>query len=225
MSPASSSASLLGRRPPRPSSAAHTIVTIKVGQVKKAYYIYEDLLTHCSGYFRAAFTGSFKEAEEKQLRLEDVTGKTFDAFVDWLYQRNLPGQESSSYAKDKDGEKHGSFLNQHEITKIHIFADRYDIPDLQRDSIDTMFAYYKHTKKIPTAETIKMAFESLPDKSLLCKLLIHQYCESESDVTPEDELLWTHEIFHAVLARYRFTIKRTVASSKLQLCDYHDHAN
>lgn len=191
--------------------------------MKKAYYIYEDLLTHCSGYFRAAFTGSFKEAKEKQLHLEDVTGKTFDVFVDWLYQRNLPGQKKSSYAKDKDGEEHGSFLNSHEITKIYIFADRYDIPDLQRDTIDTMFAYYKHMKKIPTVETIKMAFESLPDTSLLRKLLIHQYCESNSDVTPEDELLYTHEIFHDVLARYRYNMSGS--SCELELCDYHDHAN
>ncbi|OCK86815.1 uncharacterized protein K441DRAFT_649705, partial [Cenococcum geophilum 1.58] len=165
MSPSSSSASLLKQRPPRPSSATHTIVTIEVGQEKKAHYIHEDLLAHCSGYFRAVFTGSFKEAEEKQLHLEDVTGETFDVFVDWLYQRNLPGQKESHYAEDKDGEEHGSFLDQHEIIKIHIFADRYDIPDLQRDTIDTMFAYFKHTGKIPTAETIKMAFESLPDKS------------------------------------------------------------
>lgn len=222
MSPSSSSASLL-KKHPRPSSAAHTIITIKVGQVKKAYYIYEDLLTHCSGYFRAAFTGSFKEAEEKQLRLEDVTGKTFDAFVDWLYQRKLPGQEKSSYTKGKDGKVHGSFLNQHEIAIIHIFADRYDIPDLQRDTIDTMFAYYMHTKKIPTVETIKMAFESLPDTSLLRKLLIHQYCESKSDVTPKDELLCTHEIFHDVLARYRYNM--SVYNCSLKLCDYHDHAN
>lgn len=225
MSPASSSASLLKKRPPRPSSAAHTIVTIKVGRVEKAYYIYEDLLTHCSGYFRAAFTGSFKEAQEKQLHLEDVTGKTFDFFVDWLYQRNLPGQKNSSYAKDKDGEEYKSFLNQYEVTKIHIFADRYDIPDLQRDTIDTMFTYFRYTKKIPTAETIRMAFESLPDTSLLCKLLAHQYCESKSDVTSEDESLWTHEIVHAVLARYRYVFrsKRIVVES--DICDYHDHAN
>lgn len=191
--------------------------------MKKAYYIYEDLLTHCSGYFRAALTGSSKEAKEKQLHLEDVTGKTFEAFIDWLFQRNLPGQKRSSYTKDKDGEEHGSFLNSHEITKIYIFADRYDIPDLQRDTIDTMFAYFKHMKKIPTVETIKMAFESLPDTSLLRKMLIHRYCESKSDVTPEDELLYTHEIFHDILARYRYNT--SASSCELELCDYHDHAN
>lgn len=192
--------------------------------MKKAYCIHEDLLTHCSGYFRAAFTGSFKKAEEKQLHLEDVTGKTFDIFVDWLYRLNLPGRKSS-YAKDKGGEEHESFLDSYEITKIHIFADRYDIPDLQRDTIDTMFAYFKFTGKIPTAETIKMAFESLPDKSLLPKLLVHQYCENRSDVTPEDELLWTHEILHAVLARYRYVIWSEDISPTFDLCDYHNHAN
>ena len=182
-------------------------------------------MTHCSGYFRAAFTGSFKEAEEKQLHLEDVTEKTFDFFVDWLYQRNFPGQNELSYAEVKDGEEHESFLNQYEITEVHIFADRYDIPDLQRDTIDTMFTYFKYTKKIPTAETIKMAFESLPDTSLLCKLLVHQYCESKSDVTSEDELLWTHEILHAVLAGYRYIFQSKEISVDFDLCDYHDHAN
>lgn len=215
MSPASSSASLLKQRPPRPSSAAHTTVTIEVGQEKKAYSIYEDLLTHCSGYFRAAFTGSFKEAEEKQLHLEDVTRETFDAFVDWLYL------EDELSNRDENGEEHESSLNSHEITEIHIFADRYDIPDLRRDTIDMMFAYFKRGRKTLTAETITMAFESLPDTSLLRKLLVHWYCESKSNVTPEDELLWTHEILHAVLARYRDRIRSLKASFAIDLCDHH----
>ena len=173
-------------------------------------------MTHCSGYFRAAFTGSFKEAEEKRLHLEDVTKETFDDFVDWLYQRDL-GRELSD--TDEDGDE--DFLNMHEITKVHIFADRYDIPDLQRDTIDTMFAYFRGREDIPTAETIKMAFESLPDTSLLRKLLVHRYCESKWDLTPEDESLWTHEFIHDVLARYRCMAQNFLF--KPDLCDYHDH--
>ena len=202
-----------------------------------------------------AYTGPLRKEKGEQLHLEDVTRETFDSFVDWLYLRNFPGQNKSEDElpdRDKDGEEHGSFLNSHELTKIYIFAVRYHIPDLQRDTIDTMFAYFERTKEIPTAETIMMAFESLPDTSLLRKLLVHQYCESKSDVTPEDELLWTHEILHDVLERYRYIIRMLKASfdpffceshryvSKNEkkacrrslkacfapdLCDYHDHAN
>ena len=156
-----------------------------------------------------------------------MTRKTFDAFVDWLYLRNLPGQKSEDELPDtgKDGEEHESFLNSHEITELHVFADRYDIPDLQRYTIDMMFTYFRDGGKIPTAKTIKMAFESLPDTSLLRKLLVHRYCESTANVTPEDELLWTHEILHAVLARYRDVIRDLDYFCDLRLCDYHDHAN
>lgn len=185
-------------------------------------------MAHCSGYFCAAFTGSFKEAEEKELHLKDVTWETFDAFVDWLYLRNLPVQKSSSNQPSdtgRDGAEHESFLNAHEITELHIFADRYDIPDLRRYTIDMMFAYFKNVGKTPAAKTIEMAFESLPDTSLLRKLLVHRYCESTWKVTPEDELLWTHEILHAVLVRYRDVIRDLDYSCDLDLCDYHDHAN
>ena len=159
-----------------------------------------------------------------------MTRKTFDAFVDWLYLRNLPGQKSEDELPDtgKDGEEHESFLNSHEIIEIHIFADRYDIPDLQRDSINTMFAYFKRTEEIPTAETITMAFESLPDTSLLCKLLAHQYCRSTSNMVPEDELLWTNEILHVVLAGYRHMIwklENLYGLRELELCDYHYHGS
>ena len=152
----------------------------------------------------------------------------FDAFVDWLYIRNLPVRKSSYNRPSdtgRDGAEHESFLNAHEITELHIFADRYDIPDLQRYTIDMMFAYFKNEEKVPSAETIKMAFESLPDTSLLRKLLVHRYCEGTSNVTPEDELLWTHEIFHAILARYRDVMRNLEYSFDLNLCDYHDHAN
>lgn len=157
-----------------------------------------------------------------------MTRKTFDAFVDWLYLRslpNLPKQKSPHAGDELSHTDDESFLNSHEITKVHIFADRYDIPDLRRDTIDMMFAYFKSEKKIPTAETITMAFGSLPDTSLLRKLLVHRYCESISNVTPEDELLWTHEILHVVLARYREIIQGSRYLLDLDLCDYHGHAN
>jgi len=160
-----------------------------------------------------------------------VTKTTFDAFVDWLYLQDFPKQKKLSREgyglsdTHKDGKKNESFLNSYEITKIHIFADRYDIPDLQRDTIDMMFVYFDEGRRIPTAETITMAFESLPDTSLLRKLLVHRYCESSLDVAPEDELLGTREIFHAVLARYRDLAREFMRSFHLNLCDYHDHAN
>lgn len=75
---------------PRFSSVAETITIIKVEE--KSYRIHRDFLTHYSEYFHAALRGSFKEAKENLVTLSNVSTRTFDIFVDWLYTQKLPGQ-------------------------------------------------------------------------------------------------------------------------------------
>ncbi|KAF2098500.1 hypothetical protein NA57DRAFT_75742 [Rhizodiscina lignyota] len=89
---------------PRPSITLlfSTMVTITVGSEKKAFVVHKDLICHYSKYFKAAFGGNFKEAEEKKSNLPDVETETFEIFVAWLYKQKLD-IEAWKEEKDIDG--------------------------------------------------------------------------------------------------------------------------
>lgn len=66
-------------------------VTIHVGTgcTKKTYTLAKLLLCHQSSYFRAVFTGGFKEEHEQTLDLDDVDPEIFNMVVQWLYTETL----------------------------------------------------------------------------------------------------------------------------------------
>jgi len=54
------------------SALFDTVVLVVVGPQKKKYYIHKALLVHHSEYFRKALQGSWKEAPEGVVELEDI---------------------------------------------------------------------------------------------------------------------------------------------------------
>jgi len=70
------------------------VVTVLIED--KAIIVHEALLSAASPYFRKAFNGSFKEADDRAIFLPDVSERTFRAFLQWLYTQNM--QYSTSAA-------------------------------------------------------------------------------------------------------------------------------
>jgi hypothetical protein len=71
------------------SAARDEVVAIAIGPEKKLYHIHKDLFCHHSEYFRTAYNGRWKEAEDGVV-LEDVEVEIFNIFVHWLYAQKLP---------------------------------------------------------------------------------------------------------------------------------------
>jgi hypothetical protein len=100
-------------------------VTLIVGKEKKAYILHKNLLCLYSDYFRAAFNGQFKETTERKLELPDVETSLFDEFQVWLYTRELQGPPGLQFR----------FL-----TDMWILGDQHQIPLLQNQAMDKIFA-------------------------------------------------------------------------------------
>lgn len=77
---------------------------MKTGPEAEPFNLHKDLLCECSAYFRKAFNGSFKEAQERCITLSDLDPKTFRVFMDWLYYQELapPEQESSASTTSRE---------------------------------------------------------------------------------------------------------------------------
>lgn len=62
---------------------------MKIGADAKPFTLHENLLADCSPYFRKAFRGKWKESQSREIILDDVTERTFDIVVKWVYSQKL----------------------------------------------------------------------------------------------------------------------------------------
>ncbi|KAF4313695.1 hypothetical protein GTA08_BOTSDO01141 [Botryosphaeria dothidea] len=65
------------------------------------------------------------------------------------------------------------------LTKVYIFADRCDIPQLRQDVLSWSYYEYYNTvscdNTLPTYEVITLVFDSLPSSSKLCEFYVDLY--------------------------------------------------
>lgn len=63
---------------------------MKVSTEKTKYRLSKFLLIHYPDYLRKALSGSWKEAKDEYITLDDIEAPVLDVFVKWLYTQTLP---------------------------------------------------------------------------------------------------------------------------------------
>lgn len=134
------------------------LVTIVVGSAKKDFTVHKELLVFYSGYFRAAFNGSFVEAAEKKIELLDIEANIFEEFHAWLYTRKIASED-------------GKNLKMLDLVNLWIFGDRFQVPMLQNHVMDAIFIK-EESERVLDAYVFKVAYEKTVKGSLLRKALI-----------------------------------------------------
>lgn len=133
-------------------------MTVVVGSKKKSYSLHKGLLCFYSDYFRAAFNGSFKEATDGKIELMDVEPEVFDIFQVWLYSRRLQAPTDS-------------VLYFSTLAQLWVFGDKHQIPLLQNEAMDEIFARHAKLNHFQT-KLVKLAYEQTPVGSPLRKAAI-----------------------------------------------------
>ncbi|KAH6858575.1 hypothetical protein AA0119_g8052 [Alternaria tenuissima] len=149
------------------------VVAIAIGPNKKVFRLHKDILCRESEYFRTAYNGRWKEAEEG-VTLEDVEVEVFKIFVRWLYTQQTPDSEDYDQ-EDEEGEYPGVEKFGFMLLKACIFANRFLVADFERITHNLIIdhflkcqcAWYKH---------IIFAYENLPEDSLVLKLMVELQC-------------------------------------------------
>ena len=133
---------------------------MKVGKDAKDFGLHKGLLCNSSQYFRAAFEGSFKEAEEQVLLLPEDDVEVFQLFQFWLYYRKL--LDTGETIED---------LSPVLLVDLYIFAETRCIPQLQDLTTDALIHQIDVTNMIPT-ETIPQIYENTTETSPLRRLIV-----------------------------------------------------
>jgi hypothetical protein len=162
----------------KPYSSAYVseIVTIEVGEDKRAFQVHRGLLTFYSGYFKTALDGAsgssktvpdeeIAEAQNGVIGLKFEEPAVFEEFVMWLYSHK-PRVESTT--------KENAQQHYRSIVKLWIFADRRDIPLLMNEMIGNLQQAVASVWVVPV-QVIQKVYEGTTEDSALRQMILHLF--------------------------------------------------
>lgn len=155
------------------------------------FFLSEHRLIRESKFFRNALTGGYLETGEKKIRLEHEEPIIFEPemffyFEHWLNNQCLPcpnrGHDNlfDSWATAQGIDPYRYRLaNPNNLIDMYLLADKYDIKKLRNECVSDLLYNIEErlNMDLPSNEWIHKAFEYLPVRSSLCKLLTDIYCK------------------------------------------------
>ncbi|KAL8893906.1 MAG: hypothetical protein Q9192_004808 [Flavoplaca navasiana] len=152
----------------------HPMVQLKVGAEEKTFYVHKGLICESSPFFRAAFTGGFKE-NSGSITLEEDDPDIFGHIVQWLYRGKL---DTLSKVEVDTGSDYWMKLFQ-----LYVLADKYGIRlpknavmglllqthDRRKNSKET------ETHRPPEQNCITYVYENTASGSQLRRFLVTYY--------------------------------------------------
>lgn len=171
-------------------------------------------------FFKAALEGGFKEAEDAVIDMPNERPSVVRRFRLWAYTGQVLQAAESIEHTSRGG-----------LIRLYVFADKYDLPDLQNAVIDKIVAKQFVMKHAPI-EYLPVIYNETDVASPLRRLLIDTVAQKTNladDFTPEksDENL---EIFPPIFlldlasALYKLKIGTTTKHNWKNLgCTFHIH--
>jgi hypothetical protein len=197
-------------------------------------------LTHYSEFFRAAFTGNFREATDKVVKLAITDPHIFECYVHWLYYQRFPdaSKGDSEELEKAWGSSEDAYALTTNLIKMYVFGHQNIIPQLQRDALDAVFHHIvsEPDLNLPDDEQVRCAFDYLEREDPICRFLVdvnlyYDYCSDDRPNPYEDD-----ERFDWPIAYLRAFARQTtrlvgdvhrenkdIADFEPILCDYHEH--
>ena len=110
-----------------------------MGEADQKFLFHRDMLSDMAPFFKAALESGFKEAEEALITMPEDTTSTIELFRLWAYGGIILDTNEDIEAVPWD-----------HLIRLYIFADRYDLPDLQNAVMDAINTKVNDTSIIPT---------------------------------------------------------------------------
>lgn len=156
-------------------------VYIDVVVEEKSTLISKHLLCSQSSFFDRALNGSFREAHENRIILEERF-EVFQIFHTWLLQGKLSLVEQDPCASVIDLVEQTQLI----LLEVYIFADRLGIPKLSDDALLQLDKVLRPSGRPGRAsvDCIHDAFEFLPESSGLLRYLIALEVDADKSHSP-----------------------------------------
>lgn len=148
------------------------MVEITVGASETLFVVHRELLTLHSQFFRAAFEGGFREAEDGKVHLPDVEAKYFEHVVLWVYSESL--EERAFFFKDG---KPTYFT----LLDLYALADRLDIEGMRNALCDRIAVLAEDTNSVPTPSDTYILYETIRPNAPIKQLVLDLFAFKKTD--------------------------------------------
>ena len=148
------------------------IVTFYVGPDKVVFHVHQNLVFDASPVFKAAFSGSFKEASERSMSLPEDDKDSVGHMIRWLYTKKF--DLTISVCRETSGKRYM------QLAMLNTLAEKYDIYLLKNDIVDELFALTKPPRDNtppppPQIPVIKHVYDNTTEGSSFRKLMVAWY--------------------------------------------------
>ncbi|KAE9977600.1 hypothetical protein EG328_001973 [Venturia inaequalis] len=207
-----------------------TTITIIVGRDSRdeeTFTLLREDLNTVSEYFENVFLGASRKAMHRKAVLTDVKPATFKIFAKWLNGKLILNTDGRGF--DTVARAHNSDIFK-QLLDLYVFADRYDVPQLRREVLDTLVTFSHFSPTLFDMELVAQAYDELPADSPFLRFLIDEYAanwsgpaEEVRDDTPV-AFLWelTKKFCDLRSVRERTGKIEHVALPSERFCNYHE---
>ena len=134
------------------------MVDIFVGTERKKFHLHRDLLCDRSDYFKACFSGNFKEAQQKKLSLPEDNAESFGLLVKWLYGAPLKKMSSND--------------DLPEYCALIILANKLLLEHLHNEAMDSMLRFHRMNPASIDVESLHNIYQNTSDQERVRKYLV-----------------------------------------------------
>lgn len=124
--------------------AEFVTITVSTGADETEFVLHKNMICDHSPFFKAAFTGMFKEGSTQAMTLEDVGSASFGLLVRWLYTKEVyvcePGEEKLA----QNGGTNILETSIIHLTDLYLLAERFIMPILQDMAMDYLCDFMRH---------------------------------------------------------------------------------
>lgn len=180
------------------------------------------MLCHASPYFVKALNGSFKEGKERKLRLPGCDPDTFERFIGYLANGQLPDYKAIYLAMKSEQddsqrlEIHEGFQNQ--LISLWSFADAHLMPELQNEAMRHFLQLSGFLTML--SETASLAYEKTADGSAMRRAVVSENVYDYMTFDYHFDERWFADMGSVEKFLYDFT--KSLTACKGKTCDHKD---
>ena len=146
------------------------VVTLEVGRKRARFYVHKDCLCNASPFFKAAFTGGFKE-NSGTMELPDDKADTFEQLVQWVYRQKI------ELALTGDRKTIG--VQYDKLIQLYLMADKYSIVPLKNTIMGIIYGnVHSEHYRIASLRNVKLIYENTVRGSRMRRFVTQSYAWS-----------------------------------------------
>jgi hypothetical protein len=154
------------------------MIKIVVGEDERVFLIHESVLTARSQFFKNAMTGSWKEAEDKVVKLPDDIADVFALYEQLVYTSKIPGFDSTEFEirhKHEECTDKEACQNKYtNLSHLYVLAEKLQDDEAKKTTLDAIVCEFRrrdddtdkdhryHEICMPAAEAINIIYNGTP---------------------------------------------------------------